>query len=155
MQAGHGSVTSDVGVEWLGRKGSWTFYITLLLVGRVLMSMFGAEPYAAWTLVNTIHCVITFFTFHWVKGNPYPTYWLFVPENEDRYTWWEQIDHGWQFTPSRKFCILLVVVLYLMALGATPWTHVWVHTLNFAAFVIAFTPKMPCMDKVRLFGINK
>mmetsp|Transcript_39288 Transcript_39288/g.96119 ORF Transcript_39288/g.96119 Transcript_39288/m.96119 type:complete len:158 (-) Transcript_39288:773-1246(-) len=157
MEAGHSALPSDIGVEWLNSKGSWSFYFLVLLTSNVLVSALfpGIPLYKALSAVNIGHCLVTFFAFHWVKGIPFPTYYSMVPQNADQYTFWEQIDQRWQNTPSRKFCRVIVVALYAVAMQSTPWEKTGWQLANFIAFVVAFVAKMPAMDTVRIFGINK
>lgn len=156
MQAGHGSQPDDVGVEWLNAPAAWAFYTSLILGVRFLVGLFpGAADYHAWTFVNVTHAVITFYIFHWLKGNPFPTYWALCTPSNDKRTWWEQLDNRWQHTPSRKFCTAIVVVLYLLSVRATPPQLVALHLVNFVAFVVLFVAKLPVMDSVRILGINR
>jgi len=160
MEAGHASMPADVGVEWLNSKGSWAFYLAVLVFARALVAAVltiwpGGDPTLAWSIVNIGHSLVTFFAFHWVKGNPFPTFFSMTSPEVDKYTWWEQIDHRWQNTPSRKFCRVVVVVLYLLALDSSPWDLVKLQFANLIAFTVAFVAKFPAMDGVRIFGINK
>jgi len=144
-----------VGVEWLGFKGTWTFYIVVLLSARLLLgTVLGLESYLAWTFVNVGHAVVTFFAFHWIKGSPFVTMWN---QDWDSLTWWEQLDFRKQATPNRKFCMVVVFSLFLMAYETTPFdrTYLFIHLINLIAFVVMVIAKLPAMDKVRIFGINK
>lgn len=158
MQSGHGETRSDVGVEWLRAKGSWTFY-ALLLVGLRVFFGFGlglTEP-QSWTILNVVHACTTFIVFHWVKGNPFHTAWVDMTGKGEKQTWWEQIDGSVQNTPSRKFLLGVVVVLYIMALHSAPFErkYAFVHFANLVAFLVVFVAKLPVMHGVRLFGINR
>ena len=154
MQCGDGPPAS-VGVEWLGHKGAWLFYVSLVLGARfVLGTVLQTESYVTWTVVNLVHAVITFVAFHWIKGNPFPTLWF---PSSDKLTWWEQLDMRKQATPNRKFCFAMVIFLFLASYEATPLERrfTWIHALNFALAVVNIIAKLPMMHKVRLFGINK
>ncbi|CDF39646.1 unnamed protein product [Chondrus crispus] len=156
MQAGHGSQPDDVGVEWLNAPAAWAFYLGIVATVRFLIGLYpGLRDFQAWTFVNVTHAVITFYIFHWVKGNPFPTYWAASMPSNDRRTWWEQLDHRWQNTPSRKFCTAVVCVLYLFAVQTTPPAFHTYHFINFVAFVVLFIAKLPAMDSVRILGINR
>lgn len=156
MQAGHGSQPGDVGVEWLNAPAAWAFYLGLIASVRFLVGLFpGLQHCYAWTFVNVMHATITFYIFHWLKGNPFPSYWALTTPNNDRRTWWEQLDHRWQHTPSRKFCTAIVLVLYLFAVMTTPPDYLALHIANFIAFVVVFVAKLPIMDQVRILGINR
>lgn len=156
MQAGHGSQPTDVGVEWLNAPAAWGVYILIVGTVRLLLGLApGVTEYMAWTILNLLHAVITFFIFHWVKGNPFPTYWALSLPGNDKRTWWEQLDARWQHTPSRKFCMVVVITLYVCAVRATPPTLPAIHIANFAAFAVVFIAKLPAMDSVRILGINR
>lgn len=156
MQAGHGSQPDDVGVEWLNAPAAWAFYVSVILMVRFLVGLFpGAQDFEAWTFVNVLHALITFYIFHWVKGNPFPTYWALCTPSNDRRTWWEQLDNRWQNTPSRKFCTAVVVALYVVAARTTPPNFPVFHCLNFLASIVLFIAKLPAMDSVRILGINR
>mmetsp|Transcript_2714 Transcript_2714/g.4745 ORF Transcript_2714/g.4745 Transcript_2714/m.4745 type:complete len:155 (-) Transcript_2714:470-934(-) len=154
MNSGDGP-PSQVGVEWLNRKGAWLFYVAILVFSRLLLgAVLQLEPYMAWTVVNVVHAIVTFVAFHWIKGNPFPTFWN---PSSDKLTWWEQLDHRKQATPSRKFCVIVVLALFLVTYEATPVRSqtTLVHMINAIVFVVMVIAKLPSMDKVRLFGINK
>lgn len=155
MQAGHGSQPDDVGVEWLNAPAAWAFYVGVIVSVRVLVGLApGLQEFHAWTTVNILHAVITFFIFHWIKGNPFPTYWALCTPSNDKRTWWEQLDHRWQNTPSRKFCTGIVFTLYMLTVKTTPPSLLGYHIANFAAFAVVFIAKLPAMDNVRILGIN-
>jgi ORMDL family len=155
MQAGHGAIGSSFGQEWLNGPAAWMAYTAVIVSGRLVFGLIpGSRDFHAWTCVNIFHAIITFFLFHWVKGNPFPTYWAYTPPSSEQRTFWEQIDRRWQNTPSRKFCTAIVIGVYLLAAASTPPSHPFLHIMNFAAFLVAFIAKLPAMDSVRLFGIN-
>lgn len=156
MQAGHGSQPDDVGVEWLNAPAAWAFYLGIIATVRCLVGLFpGVHDFHAWTFVNLLHATITFYIFHWLKGNPFPTYWALCTPSNDRRTWWEQLDRRWQNTPSRKFCTAVVVLLYFFAVRTTPPAFPLCHFVNFLAFLVVFIAKLPAMDSVRILGINR
>eukprot|EP00172_Hildenbrandia_rubra_P004033 Plantae.Rhodophyta-Hildenbrandia_rubra.ctg7422.p1 GENE.Plantae.Rhodophyta-Hildenbrandia_rubra.ctg7422~~Plantae.Rhodophyta-Hildenbrandia_rubra.ctg7422.p1 ORF type:complete len:155 (-),score=18.19 Plantae.Rhodophyta-Hildenbrandia_rubra.ctg7422:413-877(-) len=154
MQAGHGSQPDDVGVEWLKAKGSWMFYIGVLLSLHYIFRI-AVPSFQAWTAVNILHAIATLYFFHWLKGNPFTTYWGLTPPESDRFTWWEQIDRRWQNTPSRKFCTFIVIALFLLAVVSTPPDHPRYVLANLVASAVVFIAKLPAMDEIRIFGINK
>ncbi|KAK4535103.1 hypothetical protein CDCA_CDCA03G1128 [Cyanidium caldarium] len=158
MQSGHGETRSDVGVEWVGAKGSWTFYILLLVAFRVFFGLgLSLSAQQSWTIINVVHASVTFLVFHWIKGNPFHTPWVDMAGKGEKQTWWEQIDGSVQNTPSRKFLVAVVVVLFLAAVHSTPFEREYLvaHLANVIAFTVVFVAKMPFMHGVRLFGINR
>ncbi|KAG5461907.1 MAG: ORMDL family [Olpidium bornovanus] len=92
----------------------------------------------------------SFFMFHWIRGVPFE----FNQGAFDDLTLWEQIDHGVQFTPTRKFLTAFPILLFLLS---THYTNYDVPTfmINLTALVVVLIAKLPSMDRVRLFGINE
>jgi hypothetical protein len=155
MQAGHGAIGANIGQEWLNGPAAWMSYGAVILSGRLVFGLLpGTTDFHAWTCVNVAHTVITFYLFHWVKGNPFPTHWAYTPPSAEQRTFWEQIDRRWQNTPSRKFCTGIVIAIFLLTIRSSPSSHPMLHLMNFAAFLVAFIAKLPAMDAVRIFGIN-
>jgi len=150
-----GPVSDNVAVEWLQAKGSWLVYTLVLLVAKFILSF--VFPIHSWTVLNVGHSIVTFFAFHWVKGSPFTTFWYTESDGHeaDDHTMWEQVDRRWQGTPSRKFCTVVVIVLFAMAVETTPSGEWVVMCVNVVASAVVFIAKLPIMDEVRIFGINK
>jgi hypothetical protein len=83
-------------------------HLVLLATGKVLIDIVpGMTQTISWTITLQAYLLITFLIFHWVTGTPFSA-------NQgayDRLTFWEQIDHGAQNTPARKFLTSLPIVL--------------------------------------------
>jgi hypothetical protein len=90
------------------RTGAWVIHLVLLATGKVLIDIVpGMTQTISWTITLQAYLLITFLIFHWVTGTPFSA-------NQgayDRLTFWEQIDHGAQNTPARKFLTSLPIVL--------------------------------------------
>eukprot|EP00164_Ancoracysta_twista_P004637 GFYU01006265.1.p1 GENE.GFYU01006265.1~~GFYU01006265.1.p1 ORF type:complete len:148 (+),score=40.54 GFYU01006265.1:193-636(+) len=135
--------------DWVEGKGSWIAYIGLVLGFRVAMAPF-FSPENGWVITTCWHNFVTFFLFHWNKGSP-------IPEDDAKYakyTWWEQLEGGEQFTPTKKFLSVVPVVLLLFSLHYCDYELV-ASMFMVLSFCFVFFPKLPEMHKVRLFGINK
>lgn len=52
--------------NWLSSTGAWAFYVGLIALLWLVVSLF-VDPGLAWTWVNIIHGVLSFYLFHWVK----------------------------------------------------------------------------------------
>lgn len=94
--------------------------------------------------------------FHWATGIPFQS-----EEHAGAYdelTFWEQIDNGEQYTPTKKFLICTPIVLYVIPsshapmltlprrfLLSTHYTHYnpWVFAVNFTALILSLFPKLP------------
>jgi hypothetical protein len=136
-------------VNWLSAPGAWTFIVSLITLLWLLLSVV-VEPGLAWTYVHLIHGVASYFMLHWMKGSPIDT----DQGRYDRLTFWEQLDDGVQYTKTRKFFTVLPLVLFLLATHGTDYRKQPLG-LNLLVIVVLMLAKFPCMDKVRIFGINK
>lgn len=141
-------------VEWLQAKGSWIIHIGVIVFGKVLFSIIpGITPETSWTLTNLFYNMASFIIFHWLIGTPFADC---SQTGHEVYslTLWEQIDLGEQFTPTRKFLTAIPVVLFLLSTHYSNFDAVS-FSVNFFSVLINLLAKMPVMDRVRLFGINK
>eukprot|EP00823_Brevimastigomonas_motovehiculus_P002110 TRINITY_DN1347_c0_g3_i1.p1 TRINITY_DN1347_c0_g3~~TRINITY_DN1347_c0_g3_i1.p1 ORF type:complete len:168 (-),score=29.51 TRINITY_DN1347_c0_g3_i1:574-1077(-) len=141
-------------VEWLSSKGFWFFYILSLIIGRLSAGMFfvfiGISDMLAWTIINCLHAVGTFYFVHWIRGTP-------ISDDQgmyQKYTFWEQIDDGRQYTVTRKLFILVPVVISVLACVEGGWSF-YNTAINFSLLVFQVVPKLHALHGVRLFGINK
>lgn len=138
--------------EYLNFRGAWTVYC--LIVGAIHLFFLSLEFLStewSWTLTVVAHSVITFFVFHVTKGVPWLT--VFDETDSDK-TVWEQLDDGLQLTPTRKFLIVVPIVLFFLDTFYTH--HDNTHFLiNVAALLGCLLPKLEIFFGVRLFNINK
>lgn len=105
-------------VNWLGSRGVWTWYVSLLLlmwaVSSALLSLlFGAQDGGryAWTAVHWLHGAASYWLLHWTKGSP-------CAEDQGRFdqlTFWEQMDNETYGTSTRKFFTLVPVATLALA----------------------------------------
>eukprot|EP01125_Pyxidicula_operculata_P008312 TRINITY_DN2798_c0_g1_i1.p2 TRINITY_DN2798_c0_g1~~TRINITY_DN2798_c0_g1_i1.p2 ORF type:complete len:153 (-),score=27.31 TRINITY_DN2798_c0_g1_i1:1137-1595(-) len=136
-------------VSWYHKKRTWFVYVTLIYIARLLMAFLHINIALAWTIVNLIHSVSTFFALHWAKGSPFPH----TNSKIDKLTVWEQIDNEEQYTPTKKVLTAVPIVLFLIAIHYNEYGHsefFW----NLLALGFALVPKHPLFHRVRLFGIN-
>lgn len=137
--------------DWVNSRGAWITNVFLVVITKLLFSVIPfINNEASWTLTNLSYMLGSFFMFHWIRGVPFE----FNQGAWDDLTLWEQIDHGMQFTPTRKFLTAFPIVLFLLS---THYTHYDVPTfvVNLVALVVVLIAKLPSMDRVRLFGINE
>jgi len=95
-------------VDWMNRPFFGVSYMGLvLLVSFVLKITQLFDSKDVWTIVNVIHCVMTFFFLHWIKGNP-------DADSQGEYnglTIWEQIDAGTPWTRTKKILMLVPTLM--------------------------------------------
>jgi len=142
--------------EWLDQRGFWVFYFGLLYAMRMLFGV-GLEfiqlgDSYGWSMLHIMHSLITFPILHWSKGAPF-----WVPAGDqgefDRLTFWEQIDHGRQYTWTRKAFTIVPIIIFLFACYSTNWNF-RVMMIDFVFLLLAVIPKVGLMHRTRLFGIN-
>uniref|UniRef100_A0A182P8H6 ORM1-like protein 3 n=1 Tax=Anopheles epiroticus TaxID=199890 RepID=A0A182P8H6_9DIPT len=128
--------------SWLDSRGLWLAYVLGLAIFHIVLLAipFVQIPYA-WTITNITHNL----------GAP----WMSIDAGENRkYTHWEQINCGEQFTTTRKFLTAAPIVLFLLTCMYTR-NDIDHFTVNFISLVVVLVPKLPQFHGVRLFGINK
>ena len=148
-----GIVTTQVDLNkntnWLENRASWLFY-TLLVVASWLVTSNFVDPGMAWTVVHIAHGVVTYYLFHWIKGSP-----IEVDQGKyDSLTFWEQIDSEVQGTGTRKFFMLVPVVLFFLASHGSEYDRQPLG-INLGVLVVLLVAKLSSMHRVRIFGINK
>ena len=122
---------------------------------------------------------LTYLILHWEKGSPYET----LDQGEARVlTQWEQFDDGEQYSPTKKFLLVVPIVMYVCLLSllnsfllevialcniislvcsfilASFYTQYDpIHFLINASTLILLSilPKLPQFYRVRVFGINR
>ncbi|EGC39079.1 hypothetical protein DICPUDRAFT_148200 [Dictyostelium purpureum] len=139
--------------SWMHSKRFWVIYIVAIIACKVLFSVLVPTYEYDWLTITLLHAVITFFGFHWQKGIPFfQAGWS--QGKYSRLTLWEQIDRGQQYTPTRKFFTIIPIILFMITLHSNGYKGIPFYINAIASFVIVLS-KMPRMDRVRLFGINK
>lgn len=137
---------------FLSSKEARSTYVFLVIVLHfMLLSMPFLNTSQAWTLTNVFHSLIMYYLLHFCKGSPFTQY---DQGKYRRLTYWEQIDDGEQMTHTRKFFIIIPVLLYILAQFYSKFDAIHAP-LNFVAFGIAVLPKLPWFHRFRFMGINK
>ncbi|KAJ6650099.1 ORM1-like protein [Pseudolycoriella hygida] len=150
IAGGHGEANPNT--SWLDSRGFWLAYILgMLFVHLILLSIPFVSIYFAWTITNVLHNLAHLYFLHCIKGAP----WLSTnTSSERRYTHWEQINNGQQWTETRKFLIIAPIVIFLLTCFYTK-NDVGHFAVNFLSLIVVLIPKLPQFHGVRLFGINK
>jgi hypothetical protein len=153
------------------------FYLLVLLGVHIILLSIPWDMFSVawvWTITNVGHNAISFSFLHWVsrsftrrsekgalvkgahlifqmKSHPWMT---FDQGSCRRLTHWEQIDHGLQYTPTRKFLTIVPICLFIAASFYTKYDKVH-FVLNSVSLASVLIPKLPVFHRVRLLGINK
>ncbi|XP_022221164.1 ORM1-like protein [Drosophila obscura] len=150
IAGGHGEPNPNS--SWLSARGFWlAYFLGLLSIHLILLSLPFVSISWAWTATNLIHNLAHLYFLHIIKGAP----WLSIENDPSRrWTHWEQIDDGIQMTTTRKFLTAVPIVLFLLTCLYT--RNSTEHFIaNFVSLVVVTLPKLPQFHGVRLFNINK
>jgi len=141
----------DPNTAWANLTSTWVVYCVAVTIVRLVLWATLPDPCIGWSILNMSHSAATFVLFHWLKGSPFDDKHKLV-----YYTFWEQIDHGVQWTPTRKFLMVVPVLIYALTVNCSRiWVKEPLFIANTVAFALALIPKMPFMNHVRLLDINK
>ncbi|KYQ99965.1 hypothetical protein DLAC_03554 [Tieghemostelium lacteum] len=138
--------------SWMHSRTFWVIYILGILAIKLCVSILLPDFEYGWLLVTVVHNVSTWFGLHWQKGIPF-----FYPGDQGKYnrlTLWEQIDHGQQYTSTRKFFTIVPIVLFMITLHSSGYKGIPFYLNAISSFIVIIS-KMPSLDRVRIFGINK
>jgi hypothetical protein len=103
------------------------------------------------TVTNFIHFVVTLIYFHWLKGGTHED-----QGDLDHLTLWEQLE-GTEGTGTVRFVLRLTPTLlcYVACIEAGWGRAKGLCTFNVFIWSLTMLGKMPFMNGVRIFGINK
>jgi hypothetical protein len=93
---------------------------------------------------------ISFIGLHWNRDTPF---WGDQGEHIEE-TVWEQIDNGVPWTATRKFLIIVPVVLFMVSAHVSLYQPIHL-AINLAVLAILLVAKLPELHGVRILGINK
>lgn len=144
-------------------------YVTILVLVQVIVGMIlnvssaaaaasaSVVPSSAlldvsWTCTNVLHTFISIVYIHWMKGSClYP-----ADDNGEMngLTLWEQLDATPDTRWLREALMLVPCLLTWIACHATDYQWKW-SLLNGLLWIASMLGKLPCMNGVRIFGINR
>lgn len=125
----------------------FTTYLTLLVILHSLSLCF-FQPFA-WTATHVMHLAVTEVYIHWLKGS------LYDDQGEmAALTVWEQLEAS---EGTNHITGMLLVVPTLLCWAACQFSQYEpsVCVINAVVWVIEMLAKLPAMNGVRLFGINR
>jgi len=141
----------NLSVNFADSYAFWLYYLCIIFLFWYSLFLFPFLSFwPALTVVNILHGVVTFYLMHWRRG----TVDAFDQGKNDNYTFWEMLDEGNQYTPTRKFFQIVPIVLFLLACYDCEWKKRYWFSNSFALFISVF-PKFEFMMGVRILGINK
>lgn len=140
--------------DWLER-GEFLFVylggvaVFQVLVLAVLDTVETIPLFWSWTVTNAVHCLVTITYLHWMKGS------YFDDQGEmAAMTLWEQLE-GRPRTVGVKRALTIVPTLLCYAACHFSNYRYDVCVANVALWSVHIFAKLPLMNGVRIFGINR
>ncbi|SCU78916.1 LAME_0A06392g1_1 [Lachancea meyersii CBS 8951] len=137
----------NMNASWVDQRGAWAVHIVIIMLLKGFFKLLpGITNEWSWTLTNTTYVIGSYVMFHLVKGTPFD----FNGGAYDNLTMWEQINDGMLYTPSRKFLILVPIVLFLVSTHYSRY-DLQLFLLNFSLTTfVAVVPKLPLTHRLRI-----
>jgi hypothetical protein len=125
-------------------------YVTLLAVVQQAVVVISMPSIQHWTVTHAIHLVVTLVHIHWLKGS------IFDPQGEmNALTIWEQLEaRGSEAKAVRQVLLLVPTALCYAACHFANYQADYCAA-NIAFWAIEMLAKLPFMNGVRIFGINR
>lgn len=122
--------------------GAWAIHFVLIVLAKILFDIIpGVSQETSWTLTNISYMFGSYLMFHYVRGVPFD----FNAGAYDNLNMWEQIDNGAQYTPAKKFLLMVPIALFLVS---THYTHydLTYFIINTLATIAVVLPKLPAVS---------
>ncbi|KAL7561447.1 hypothetical protein ACA910_020270 [Epithemia clementina (nom. ined.)] len=106
----------------------------------------------SWTGLNVVHAALSIIQVHWLKGSMY--FLDDVTGELQGFTLWEQLEATSDTRLVRETLMVVPCLLTWMACHFVDYHHM-TCALNVVVWMACLLGKLPCMNGVRLFGINR
>ncbi|CDK28526.1 unnamed protein product [Kuraishia capsulata CBS 1993] len=142
-------IQSNLNANWVHFKGAWVVHIVIIILLKVFYDLilipwqFSTET--SWTLTNLTYGIGSYIMFHQVKGTPFD----FNNGAYDNLTMWEQIDNGDQYTPAKKFLMMVPICLFLISTHYSSY-DLTLFVLNGVMCLCVVIPKLASSHRVRV-----
>ncbi|CUM46550.1 uncharacterized protein AC631_05694 [Debaryomyces fabryi] len=140
------SLNPNVNANWVHSKGAWVIHIVLILFLKIFFNFITVlNNDWKWTLTNLTYNIGSYIMFHQVKGTPFE----FNSGAYDDLTMWEQIDNGDQYTPTKKFLMLVPISLFLISTHYSNY-NLNLFILNGVSCLCVVVPKLAISHRLRV-----
>ncbi|RLV88879.1 Protein ORM2 [Spathaspora sp. JA1] len=140
------ALNPNVNANWVHQKGAWIIHIVLIIFLKIFFNFISVlDNDWKWTLTNLTYNIGSYIMFHQVKGTPFE----FNAGAYDNLTMWEQIDNGDQYTPSKKFLMLVPICLFLISTHYSNY-NLNLFILNGISCLCVVVPKMGFAHRLRV-----
>lgn len=113
----------------------------------------------SWTITNAIHLLVTISYVHWAKGRNSFLFLLGGVSLDEQgemnaMTLWEQLEAVPESVGIRRILLVIPTLLTYISCLSCSFQHETCY-VNIIFWCISMLGKLPCMNGVRLFGINR
>ncbi|KAF6045233.1 Protein ORM2 domain protein, partial [Candida parapsilosis] len=140
------TLNPNVNANWVHQKGAWIIHIVIIVLLKIFYNFISVlDNDWKWTMTNLTYTIGSYIMFHQVKGTPFE----FNSGAYDNLTMWEQIDNGDQYTPTKKFLMLVPICLFLIS---THYSHYNLNLfiLNGVSCLCVVVPKLAFAHRLRV-----
>ena len=139
------ALNPNLNADWVNYKGAWIIHIVIIVILRLFFNFFtGLDNDWSWTFTNVTYNIELYIMFHQVKGTPFE----FNSGAYDNLTMWEQIDNGDQYTPTKKFLMLVPIGLFLITTHYTKY-NLPLFTISGLSCICVVLPKLAVAHRLR------
>lgn len=140
------SLNPNVNANWVHSKGAWIIHIVIILLLKIFFNFITVlNNDWKWTLTNLTYNIGSYIMFHQVKGTPFE----FNSGAYDDLTMWEQIDNGDQYTPTKKFLMIVPISLFLISTHYSNY-NLNLFILNGVSCLCVVIPKLAVSHRLRV-----
>ncbi|KAI3403090.2 ORM1 [Candida oxycetoniae] len=140
------ALNPNVNANWVDQKGAWIIHIVIIVLLKIFYNFISVlDNDWKWTLTNLTYTIGSYIMFHQVKGTPFE----FNSGAYDNLTMWEQIDNGDQYTPSKKFLMLVPIGLFLISTHYSRY-NLYLFLLNGLSCLCVVVPKLAFAHRLRV-----
>ena len=140
------ALNPNVNANWVHQKGAWVIHVVIIILVKMIFNFISVlNNDWKWTLTNLTYNIGSYIMFHQVKGTPFE----FNSGAYDNLTMWEQIDNGDQYTPSKKFLMLVPIGLFLISTHYSSY-NLNLFILNGLSCLCVVVPKLAFAHRLRV-----
>lgn len=107
------------------------------------------ELHWSWTVTNAAHCLVTTIYVHWLKGSAFDEHGELAAM-----TLWEQLEGRSRILNVKRTLFIVPTVLCYAACHFSNYSYD-VCVTNVILWIVQMAGKLPIMNGVRIFGINR
>lgn len=140
------SLNPNLNADWVHYKGAWVIHIVLIIFLRLFFDFITVlDNDWKWMMTNVTYNIGSYIMFHQVKGTPFE----FNSGAYDNLTMWEQIDNGDQYTPTKKFLMMVPITLFLISTHYSNY-NLYLFTVSGISCLCVVVPKLAIAHRLRV-----